>query len=48
MRPVVFILSPGANPAFDIFELGEEHGFKPGGKLKYLSLGQGMDAKAEV
>lgn len=26
--------------------LGEELGFKPGGKLKYLSLGQGMGPKA--
>ena len=39
--PVVFVLSPGADPAFDVFRLGEEMGFKPGGKLKYLSLGQG-------
>jgi dynein heavy chain len=26
--------------------LGEELGFKPGGKLKYMSLGQGMGPKA--
>lgn len=44
--PVVFVLSPGADPAFDVFRLGEDMGFKPGGKLKYLSLGQGMGPKA--
>lgn len=26
--------------------LGEEMGFKPGGKLKYMALGQGMGPKA--
>lgn len=41
MMPIVFILSPGADPAFDIFNLGEEMGFKPGQKLKYMALGQG-------
>jgi len=45
--PVVFVLSPGADPAFDIFALGENMGFKPGGKLKFMALGQGMGAKAE-
>uniref|UniRef100_A0A383W4S5 Dynein-1, subspecies f n=1 Tax=Tetradesmus obliquus TaxID=3088 RepID=A0A383W4S5_TETOB len=44
--PVVFVLSPGADPAFDVFRLGEELGFKPGGKLKYMALGQGMGPKA--
>jgi hypothetical protein len=39
--PIVFILSPGADPAFDVFNLGEEMGFKPGAKLKYMALGQG-------
>jgi hypothetical protein len=29
--PIVFVLSPGADPAFDVFKLGEEMGFKPGG-----------------
>lgn len=41
MTPIVFILSPGADPAFDVFNLGEEMGFKPGQKLKYMALGQG-------
>lgn len=45
--PVVFILSPGADPAFDIFKLGDELGFKPGNKLKYMALGQGMGPKAK-
>ncbi|KAF8069431.1 DHC1 [Scenedesmus sp. PABB004] len=87
--PVVFVLSPGADPAFDVFRraaqlrrpplrdrlravccasagpvsrggwgsaaraaraparrLGEELGFKPGAKLKYMALGQGMGPKA--
>ncbi len=38
--PVVFVLSPGADPAFDVFKLGEELGFKPGARLKYMALGQ--------
>ena len=45
--PVVFILSPGADPAFDVFKLGEEMGFKAGTKLKYMALGQGMGPKAQ-
>jgi dynein heavy chain len=44
--PIVFILSPGADPAFDVFKLGEDMGFKPGAKLKYMALGQGMGPKA--
>ena len=47
LTPVVFILSPGADPAFDLFKLGEEIGFKPGAKLKYMALGQGMGPKAQ-
>ncbi|EFJ08822.1 hypothetical protein SELMODRAFT_131043 [Selaginella moellendorffii] len=46
LTPIVFILSPGADPAFDVFNLGEEMGFKPGAKLKYMALGQGMGPKA--
>ncbi|GBG66219.1 hypothetical protein CBR_g57822 [Chara braunii] len=46
LTPVVFILSPGADPAFDVFKLGEEMGFKAGAKLKYMALGQGMGPKA--
>jgi dynein heavy chain, axonemal len=47
MTPVVFVLSPGADPAYDLFRLGEELGFKPGAKLKYMALGQGMGPKAQ-
>ena len=46
MTPVVFVLSPGADPAFDVFRLGESMGFKPGAKLKFMALGQGMGPKA--
>ncbi|KAL2608311.1 hypothetical protein R1flu_026884 [Riccia fluitans] len=46
LSPIVFILSPGADPAFDVFNLGEQIGFKPGVKLKYMALGQGMGPKA--
>lgn len=45
--PVVFVLSPGADPAYDLFKLGEELGFKPGSKLKYMALGQGMGPRAQ-
>uniref|UniRef100_A0A061RTL5 Dynein heavy chain 1, cytosolic n=1 Tax=Tetraselmis sp. GSL018 TaxID=582737 RepID=A0A061RTL5_9CHLO len=45
--PIVFILSPGADPSFDVFKLGEFLGFKPGAKLKYMALGQGMGPKAQ-
>lgn len=44
--PIVFVLSPGADPAFDVFKLGEEMGYRAGIKLKYMALGQGMGPKA--
>ncbi|KAK9868729.1 hypothetical protein WJX84_008574 [Apatococcus fuscideae] len=44
--PIVFVLSPGADPAFGIFRLGEEVGMKPGMRLKHLALGQGMGPRA--
>jgi dynein heavy chain len=47
VTPIVFVLSPGADPAFDVFKLGEDMGFKPGAKLKYMALGQGMGPKAQ-
>jgi dynein heavy chain, axonemal len=47
LTPVIFVLSPGADPAFDLFRLGEEQGFKPGVKLKYMALGQGMGPRAQ-
>ena len=45
--PVVFVLSPGADPSFDLIRLGEEMGFKLGAKLKSMALGQGMGPKAK-
>jgi len=40
--PIVFILSPGADPATDLMKLAERMGFGAG-KLKGLSLGQGQE-----
>lgn len=39
--PVVFVLSPGADPLSDVQKLGEQMGFT-GVKFKFVSLGQGM------
>ncbi|KAJ3091389.1 Dynein heavy chain 10, axonemal [Quaeritorhiza haematococci] len=39
--PVVFILSPGADPQSDLQKLAEQLGFG-GNRLKFLSLGQGQ------
>jgi len=39
--PIVFILSPGADPQSDVAKLGELMGFT-GSKFKFVSLGQGM------
>jgi dynein heavy chain len=36
----VFVLS--CDPAYDLFRLGDEMGFKPGTKLKYMAL-EGRD-----
>ena len=43
--PVVFILSPGADPLSDLQKLAEDKGFT-GNKFKPLSLGQGMGDQA--
>ena len=40
--PIVFILSPGADPASDLMKLAERIGHGSG-KLKCLSLGQGQE-----
>jgi dynein heavy chain len=40
--PIVFILSPGADPLSDVQKLGEQLGYS-GTKFRYLSLGQGME-----
>jgi dynein heavy chain len=45
-NPIVFILSPGADPLFDIQQLGEKVGFS-GNKFKPKSLGQGMGPESE-
>lgn len=38
---VIFILSPGADPATDLSKLAEQLGYG-GNRLKFLSMGQGM------
>lgn len=43
--PIVFILSPGADPLSDVQKLGEQLGFT-GNKFRFLSLGQGMEQEA--
>uniref|UniRef100_A0A0G4IFQ9 AAA+ ATPase domain-containing protein n=1 Tax=Chromera velia CCMP2878 TaxID=1169474 RepID=A0A0G4IFQ9_9ALVE len=43
--PVVFVLSPGADPQSDVQKLGDSKGFS-GNKFKFLALGQGMGAAA--
>lgn len=43
--PIVFILSPGADPLSDVAALAEDVGFT-GNKFKYFSLGQGMEKEA--
>lgn len=40
--PIVFILSPGSDPAGDLTKLAERSGFG-GNKLKFLSMGQGQE-----
>jgi len=45
--PVVFILSPGADPQGELEILGESLGFGSA-KFKYLALGQGMEEKAKT
>ena len=39
--PIVFILSPGSDPAGDLLKLAEKTGFG-GNRLKFLSMGQGQ------
>lgn len=40
--PIVFILSPGSDPASDIMKLAEKSGFG-GSKFKFLAMGQGQE-----
>ncbi|KAL0219153.1 hypothetical protein P9112_004806 [Eukaryota sp. TZLM1-RC] len=44
--PIVFILSPGADPASEIEKLAKKLGFVQNGKYKSLSLGQGQEDPA--
>ena len=44
--PVVFVLSPGADPQSDVQKLGERLGFV-GNKFRFLALGQGMGPVAQ-
>jgi len=44
--PIVFILSPGADPQSDVAKLGDVLGFT-GTKFKFVSLGQGMGSVAQ-
>ncbi|KAG5280454.1 hypothetical protein AALO_G00060150 [Alosa alosa] len=43
--PIVFILSPGSEPASDLMKLAERSGFG-GSKLKFLAMGQGQEKVA--
>ena len=40
--PIIFILSPGSDPASDLMKLAERSGFG-GNKLKFLAMGQGQE-----
>lgn len=43
--PIVFILSPGADPAGDLGKLAERMGYG-GNRLKFLAMGQGQEKVA--
>ncbi|XP_043925694.1 dynein axonemal heavy chain 10 [Protopterus annectens] len=43
--PVVFILSPGSDPASDLIKLAERSGFG-GNRIKFLAMGQGQEKVA--
>ena len=44
--PIVFILSPGADPATEVFRLGANLGFA-GNKVRFLALGEGQEEEAQ-
>ena len=46
LTPVLFVLSPGADPAYDVFSLADKLGFG-GPKLKFIALGQGQGKAAQ-
>ncbi|XP_062273833.1 dynein axonemal heavy chain 10 [Scomber scombrus] len=43
--PIIFILSPGSDPAGDLMKLAERSGFG-GNKFKFLAMGQGQEKVA--
>ncbi|XP_044296574.1 dynein axonemal heavy chain 10 isoform X1 [Varanus komodoensis] len=43
--PIVFILSPGSDPASDLMKLADRSGFG-GNRLKFLAMGQGQEKVA--
>lgn len=45
--PIIFVLSPGADPATDIFKLANKLGMG-GNRLKYMALGQGQGPVAQA
>nr|XP_039267660.1 dynein heavy chain 10, axonemal-like [Styela clava] len=45
LSPIVFILSPGSDPASDLLKLAERSGFG-GNRLKFLAMGQGQEKVA--
>ena len=46
MSPVIFVLSPGADPIFDLMKLGDKLGFS-GPRFKNRALGQGQEGPAK-
>jgi len=46
VSPIIFILSPGADPVKDLFAFAEMQGMRS--KTDYISLGQGQDKKADI
>jgi dynein heavy chain len=47
VTPVLFVLSPGADPAYDVFALADKLGFG-GPKMKFIALGQGQGKAAQL
>ena len=45
--PVIFVLSPGADPASDVFKLAAKVGMG-GNKMKFMALGQGQGPVAQA
>lgn len=47
LSPIVFILSPGADPAGDLGKLAEIKGFG-GNRFKFLAMGQGQEKVSQL